>query len=302
MGVETVRMCRRVLPWITVAALLGGCGSGGNSPAIDPLDGLRQQADAALARYDQAVRAAGGAPFVPVGELTRQLGDWESANGVYKETLSAGLVEAASTLPAAPRSAGNIVWANGTSQSVPLISADEALAQLRAAGTGDCNGCPPLNVTGARLTTMTVPTTRGPATAPAWEYTLDGTTVRLARAAVDPSGIVRVSPPPWDADHPHEGLAIESATTATTSRELTVTFTGAPGPSSKPCGADYGAEAAESDLAVVVIVIEYRHAEDEACLAIGARRSTTVELSRPLGERAVLEVKQGLPVELTITG
>ncbi|MET7965434.1 hypothetical protein [Micromonospora sp. NPDC005305] len=185
---------------------------------------------------------------------------------------------------------------------MPLISADRALAQLRAEGTGDCSGCAPLKLTGARLTTMTVPTSRGPATAPAWEYTLDGTAVRLARVAVDPSAIVRVTPPPWDADHPHEGLAIESATTTTASSELTVTFTGAPGPSSKPCGADYSAEAVESDLAVVVIVIEYRHAKDEACPAIGAQRSATLELSRPLGERAVLEVTQGLPVELTITG
>ncbi|MET8832799.1 hypothetical protein ABZV78_02630 [Micromonospora sp. NPDC004540] len=291
------------LPWITVAALLVSCGSAGNSPAVDPLDGLRQQAGGTLTRYDQAVRAAGGARFVPVGELTRQLGDWEPANGSYKESLSAGRVEAASTLPGAPQPAvGTIVWTNGTRHDVPLISADGALAQLGAAGTGDCSGCAPLKLTGARLTTMTVPTTRGPATAPAWEYTLDGTTVRLARVAVDPSAIVRVTPPPRDADHPPAGLAIESATTTTASSELTVTFTGRPDPSSKPCGADYSAEAVESDLAVVVIVIEYRHAKDEACLDIGAQRSATLKLSRPLGERAVLEVTQGLPAELTITG
>ncbi|MFI6328545.1 hypothetical protein ACIBBG_09670 [Micromonospora chersina] len=51
-----------------------------------------------------------------------------------------------------------------------------------------------------------------------------------------------------------------------------------------------------------MIVIEYRHAKDEACGDIGAQRSTTLKLSRPLGERAVLEVTQGLPVKLTITG
>ncbi|MGW5666668.1 hypothetical protein [Micromonospora sp. NPDC003776] len=293
---------RRVLPLITVAALLGGCGSAASSRAGDSLDGLREQAGGALARYDEAFRAAGGAPFVPVGELTRQLGGWEPANGVYKETLSAGLVEAASTLPRVPESVGNIAWANGTRQDVRLIPADASLVQLRAAGTGHCSGCAPLKVTGARLTTMTLQTTRGLATVPAWEFTLDATAVRLARAAVDPSAIVRVTPPPWDADHPHEGLAIESATTTTTSQELTVAFTGAPGPSSKPCGADYGTEAVESDLAVVVIVIEYRHAEDEACSAGGVQRSATVELSRPLGDRAVLEVKQGLPVGLTISG
>ncbi|MFE9693614.1 hypothetical protein [Micromonospora sp. NPDC005806] len=291
----------RWLPWVTAAALLGGCGSAGGSPAGDDLDRLRQQARAALDRYDQAVREAGDtARFVPVGELTRQLGDWEPANGIYKASLGAGRVEAIGALPAAPTPTGNLVWANGTKQSVPLISADEALAQLRQAGAGECGDCAPLRVTGARLTTMRISTTRGAATVPAWEYTLDGSAVRLARPAVAASSAVQVTPPSWDPYQPSGGLAIESATTTTTGRELTVTFTGAPDPGSRPCGADYRTEPVESDLAVVVIVIEHRHADNESCADVGARRSATVELARPLGERAVLEVQQGLPVPLTI--
>jgi hypothetical protein len=34
---------------------------------------------------------------------------------------------------------------------------------------------------------------------------------------------------------------------------------------------------------------------------LGARRTTTVGLAQPLGERAVLEVQQGMPVPVTIT-
>ncbi|MBM0255504.1 hypothetical protein [Micromonospora sp. 4G55] len=51
-----------------------------------------------------------------------------------------------------------------------------------------------------------------------------------------------------------------------------------------------------------MIVIEHRHAGDEACGDIRARRSATVDLAQPLGERAVLEVQQRPPVALTITG
>ncbi|MEU5786778.1 hypothetical protein ABZ754_03485 [Micromonospora purpureochromogenes] len=51
-----------------------------------------------------------------------------------------------------------------------------------------------------------------------------------------------------------------------------------------------------------MIVIEQRAAGDEGCGNVGARRSATVDLARPPGERAVLEVRQGLPVALTITG
>ncbi|GAA4580158.1 hypothetical protein GCM10023176_59180 [Micromonospora coerulea] len=291
------------MPWVIAAAVLAGCGTAVSGPAADEVDGLRQQAAGPLARYEAAVRAVGGPPkFVPVGDLTSQIGDWEPANGDHKQGLGAGRIEAAATLPGRPESSGKVGWADGSSEDMPLVSADAALAQMREAHPGECADCAPLIVTGARLTTMTIQTTRGTVTAPAWEFTLRGTAVRLARLAVDPATVVRVTPPPWDDDHPHAGLAIESAATTTTGRELTVTFTGSPGPRSEPCGADYGAEAAESDRAVVVIVIPYPHGGDEACLAIGAERTATVELGRPLGERAVLEVQQGLPVPLTVTG
>ncbi|MBM0224823.1 hypothetical protein [Micromonospora sp. ATA51] len=51
-----------------------------------------------------------------------------------------------------------------------------------------------------------------------------------------------------------------------------------------------------------MIVIGHRQAGDAACGDVGARRTTTVDLAQPLGERAVLEVRQGMPVALTVTG
>jgi hypothetical protein len=283
--------------WIAAVAVLGGCGPGGDDPGR-----LRQQARDALVRYDKAVLDAGGPQsFVPVGDLTGQLGDWEPTNGDNKQALQSGRVVAATALPAAPQPAGKVVWDNGAVQTISLISADEALQQLAAAGAGRCPECVPLEVTGARLTTARIQTTRGPATAPAWEYTLRETAVRVTRVAVAGSAAVKITPPSWDPYNPPGGLAIESATTTTPGRQLTVAFTGAPGPGSQPCGADYSAEAVESGYAVVVIVIARPHAANETCPAIGARRTTTVDLAQPLGERAVLEVQQGLPVPLTIT-
>jgi hypothetical protein len=297
---------RRWMLWIALVSVLAGCGQAGEGaagiPAGDDLDRLRQQARDALARYDKAVADGGSPRFVPVGELTGMRGDWEPANGDNnKAALGAGRVVAATTLPAAPNPTGEVVWANGARQTFPLISADQALNLLTAAGTADCPNCTMLEVTGARLTTIRIQTTRGPATAPAWEYSLKGTAVRVSRVAVAGSAIVTLTPPSWDPYNPPGGLHIDSATTTTPGSQLTVTFTGSPRPASQPCGADYGAEAVESANAVVVIVIEHPHAGDEACLAIGAPRTTTVDLAAPLGERAVLEVQQGLPVPLTIT-
>jgi hypothetical protein len=115
------------------------------------------------------------------------------------------------------------------------------------------------------------------------------------------SGPVTVTPPSWNPYHAPGGIPVESATTTVGSKQLTVAFIGAPGPATQPCGADYTGEAVESDNAVVVIVIVHPHAAGESCTDLGARRSTTVHLARPLGERAVLEVQQGLPVPVTIS-
>jgi hypothetical protein len=287
--------------WIAMVAVLAGCGSGGLSPRDDDRDRLQSQARDALARYGRAVLDAGDRQlFVPVGDLTGQLGDWEPTNEDDKLALLSGQIVAAGALPAAPRRTGDVVWEGGKGRPFPLISADEALNQVAAAAE-DCGECVPLQVTGARLTTVRIQTTRGPATAPAWEFKLKGTAVRVTRVAVASSSTVTVTPPSRDPFGPTGGIAVESATTTTSGRQLSVAFTGAPGPGTEPCGADYSAQAVESAHAVAVIVIERRHAAEEDCDALGARRTAAVELTQPLGERAVLEVQQGLPVALTIT-
>jgi hypothetical protein len=105
--------------------------------------------------------------------------------------------------------------------------------------------------------------------------------------------------------NPPSGLSIERATTTAGSPRLEVSFTGSPGTGDQACGADYSGEAVESEQAVVVIVIAHNSAPPlppgPACNAMGAPRTATVDLARPLGERAVLEVTQGMPVGVTIT-
>jgi hypothetical protein len=125
---------RRWLLWITVVVTLGGCGIG---TAGENLDRLHQQARDALARYDKAVQEAGGATsFVPVGEVTGQIGDWEPQNGQNKAALLDGRVVVTTELPTAPQEEGEVVWDSGATQTIPLISAAEAIRELprRAAG------------------------------------------------------------------------------------------------------------------------------------------------------------------------
>ena len=128
---------------------------------------------------------------------------------------------------------------------------------------------------------------------------MQGTAVRLTRVAI--ADAITVVPPPLDPNEMPAGLAIESASGTAAGRVLTVAFVGAPLPGDQACGEDYTAEAVESDLALVVIVTRHPHAVVGACTAVGARRTATVELAAPLGERAVLEVQQGLPVPVDVT-
>jgi hypothetical protein len=194
---------------------------------------------------------------------------------------------------------GEVRWQDGTTAPVHLTSAQQAVAAIRAGSPEPCSECSPLRITTARLANGPIETSRGPATAPVWEFTLQGTAVKVTRVAIaDP---ITVKPPPWDPNHSPVGLAIESASGTVGGRELTVAFVGAPRPGDQPCGEDYTAEGVESDLAVVVIVTRHPHAGMGSCTAEGAPRTATVELAAPLGQRAVLDAQQGLPVAVVLT-
>jgi hypothetical protein len=287
-----------MLAAVVLAILAAGCGFGFGPAAVDS-DGsrLQEQARAALDRWSTAIAASGGSDFVPVGELVGQIGDWEDANGDNKAALMSGLVEAAVTLPGDTPPDGQIGWSDGTSESVALVPAAGALAGIRAIG-GSCDGCPALRVTGARLTTASVRTSRGPATVPVWAFTVDGTAVQITRIAI--ANMVTVVPPPWDPNNAPVGLSIDSAKGTVDGRDLVVTFIGAPGPASEGCGADYTAEAIESDTAIVIVVHEHPNPGGGACSLVGATRTASVTLASPLGKRTVLEIKQGLPVPVVL--
>jgi hypothetical protein len=156
-----------------------------------------------------------------------------------------------------------------------------------------------LQVTAAELVQRPVQTSRGPAQAPFWAFTVRGTTVKVTRLAVRPEQIVRATPSPWDANEPPHGYTITAATIGSDGVTLTVSFVGVPGPASQPCGADYTAEPVESDTAVVVIVREQGAEGLQSCSAIGASRTAVATLSRPLGARAVLEIVDGGAVPVT---
>ena len=292
---------------LTVAAVLGACSSpvfapsSGGVPTITatPGDRIQGQANDALARWRAAVEESGGASITFTGELTSQIGDWEEPVGNNnKPALMAGLIEPRTSLSSERPGRGKVKWVDGKEQDVNVLSAAAALEELvDAADPANCGSdCTPLVVTEASLATSLVQTSIGPAEAPTWVFTLEGTAVRVTRVAVDDS--VTVDPPPWNAEDPPVGISIDAAIGTADSSRFEALFVGAVAGKDKKCGADYTAKAVESELAVVVIVIEDPNRGGGACPAVGKGRSAIVTLEAPLGDRTVLEVRQGLPVTL----
>jgi hypothetical protein len=251
-----------------------------------------------LGAWADAVQAAGSPDRVtPVGELTGQVGAWEpELADHHARALAAGAVATEMPLPEDAPAEGEVTWPDGTTTAVPLLQPQQAVMAMGATTTPSCGDCTFVLVTGARLTTGPIETTRGPAMAPIWEFTVRDSAVRLTRVAIGNA----IEPAPAEGD-PELGLAIDAASGSATGTELTVAFVGAPRPGSEPCGEDYTGEAIESDLAVVVIVTRHpRLGAVEECPAVGARRTTTATLAAPLGDRAVLDVRTGAAVPLVV--
>ena len=282
-------------PALVAAMTLTGCIAAPG--ATDPAP-ARQRAQAVLAAWADAATAAGEhAAVTPVGELTSQIGDWEEAvSDNNKRALMAGLIASDRLLSEEAPPDGDVVWQDGTTTKVPLMSAQQAIIAMESTTEAPCLDCAMLLVTDAQLTSGPIQTTRGPATAPIWEFTVEGTAVKVRRVAIANPVVVAPDEGGWGL-----GLAIESASGSVDGSDLTVAFTGSPDPGNMACGEDYTAEAVESDLAVVVIVTHHpRVGLGEACTAVGARRTATATLAAPLGDRVVLDLQQGTPVSLVL--
>jgi len=294
---------------VVLVVMLSSCiGTHGPVSSLTEAEKLHAQAQAALTRWADAVAAAHtDQAVVLVGDLTAQVGDWELAVGDNnKPALMDGLVETAVNLPAATGGDGTISWQDGTTTSVPVVSAEQAVSGIRAdAPAKDCPDCVPLQITGARLRSGPATTSRGSAMVPMWEFTLQGTAVMVTRVAIADPAMVTLPPwsqPPWgDSGDAPVGISIDSATTTAGGHELTVRFVGVPLPAGQPCGADYTTEPVESSLAVVVIVTAHPHGAAGACDAVGAYRTASVTLASPLGVRTLLEVAMGRPVPVRPT-
>ncbi|MGX5207166.1 hypothetical protein ACWKT3_00370 [Streptomyces violaceus] len=291
---RTVRLLA-VLALCTVGAgAAAGCGNAeadngdaearSTEPAPQLGDRARQVADAWDGSKAAEAWHEGYYPMQSVVQLPE--------NGLHSEAdrraYETGNFDLRGKLPSAPHKSGHVRWKSGSPLTTPLMEAEKAYKTLDR----DSSPGPRLTVTGARLGEMTVVTTRGPATVPAWLFTLEGYASPLKRAAVSPSKLpappikpLRQEEVPTDVLAPLGGLT----EVAKDSRSITVVATHG----SCDDGPTVGVLETSGS---VVLSASAADSKDGNCSSEMRGEKVPVKLDRPVGKRMVLDAFTGRPV------
>jgi hypothetical protein len=203
--------------------------------------------------------------------------------GADQRAFDEGRITLSEPLPGGTRD-GRIRWENGESRTATVISAEAAFDQVSGASGGDV---PTLNVSGVELGDMRLRTSQGPADVPAWLFSIDGYDTPLRIAAVTPP---QPSPQaPVDAiDDPGPPQPLEGLLSVADDG-MSVTVLAGHG------ACDDGAEVdvLETDDSLVFAGSVINGSENVPCTAQLLTEEITVELERPVGERAMLDAFNG---------
>ncbi|MER7460044.1 hypothetical protein [Micromonospora sp. NPDC126480] len=254
--------------------------------------------------------------YVPLQEPTVLVGD-PDFNPATLTAFQAGWYRDQIPLPPARPADGTIRFPDGT-LAVPLVSAAEAYRQLDQGDPPPCKGrpkdpgtpppaqpsgpdgtvssdpqttCVPLTVTAVELGDVPVRTSRGEARVPAWIFTVDELSARVARLAVAPTAVGAAPEPSAPAAPAPDTVVGAQDLRAVDGATLTVRL---------------GIGACDTDVTPLVY-----ERDDVVVVGGGVTRSTgvcteqlvlepvTVRLAAPLGDRPALDVLTGVPLRLT---
>jgi hypothetical protein len=233
---------------------------------------------------DQAWREG----FVPLAGL-EVVPRWERVPAWAALSLHNGAWDLGAELPAGSPARMPLHWPDGAVSEVPLITAATAYARLGKPADfidEECprKGCRRLRMTGVELGEAALTTSRGTIRVPAWHFTAKGVKERFVVVAVDPSA---TTPRPRAAKGGREEVRAFDPMPGDP-HELLVTY------GYGSCDHVHGTRAYESDDVVVVDVDE--EGSGGMCNLMLLLGRATVTLTRPLGDRVVLDSGSGLPV------
>ncbi|MFI7407334.1 hypothetical protein ACIBU0_01460 [Streptomyces sp. NPDC049627] len=278
----------RTVQLLTALGLLAaGCGAGAaDSGGTEPAPDTRPRALKVAKAWDGS-RAAEiwRTGYYPMADAV-QLPEDAFHNEADKEAYLTENFVLRGDLPDTPRKDGKVTWRDGGSLTLPLMGAKEAYDGL---GHDGGHG-PHLTVTGAKLGETTLATSRGPATVPAWLFTLKGYDTPLKRVALIPSKAPK-SPIGPARDTPTDDLWDLGPLVDVADDGRSVTLQAHHG----ACDDGPGVDVLETDGSVVLSGY-IRGSNDGPCTANLLAEKVTVELDRPLGDRILLDAFTGRPV------
>ncbi|WP_107097894.1 hypothetical protein [Streptomyces atriruber] len=268
-----------------LVAAASGCGKEEAAPADGTDDALAGRARQVAEAWDgSASAAAWRTGYHPTGEAV-QLPRGGLRGRADEQAFEDGRFVLRGELPGAGPGDGRVAWHGGKTLKRPLVGADESYGSLaRSRGAGK----PQLTVTGVELGEMRLATSRGPATVPAWLFTLDGYASPLRQAAVLPSKPPR---PPIGRAQGIPGLPLDRLVrTAADGRSVTViALHGA-------CDDGAVVDARETTGSVVLAAAVKDRQEGGLCTDQAKMQQVTVALDRPVGDRVLLDAHTGRPV------
>jgi hypothetical protein len=198
-------------------------------------------------------------------------------------------------LPTAPLT-GKVRWPGGATATVRLLTAAQAYRTIATHQSCQGQPCPPpLVVTSAKPDTVSVGTSRGSATVPAWTFTVRSLASPITVAALAPGSYqtqpdqLRGLPSGGPNGFNGAGLGPVSAD----GRQIRVVF------GKSPCDTRSGALVYETSSVVVVGSWTYNPHPDGGCIASLIMESVPKTLARPLGDRVVLSVSDGRPLTVS---
>jgi hypothetical protein len=294
----------RTVAFLVTALVVAACGAQRAAPPVTghvPPSAAGQNGPAAFvtrarqvtAQWDRSQVARvwrTGLVLMDASDLTAVPSNAGFSSQGEKLAFVSGQFRLAAVLPAGPLP-GIVRWADGTTLRLPSLTARAAFADLATERPCGPYPCGQLTVTGAEPGVLTVRTSRGLASVPAWRFTVAGLGWKVSEVAVARSSLVVV--PGYGPSPPAGGNTPGvSAVTAVSGdgRVLTLGFIGS------ACDAAWGGYRYQSGGTVVVGSWERPSAGNAPCPAVGVFRTARVTLARPLGTRVVLDVASGLPL------
>lgn len=291
----------RVTSVLFAALLAAGCGSGApDDPADGPADGLTALFQRRAQRVDDAWTRDGlverwRSSLVAAQGLTTEP-DWTPRPNL-KAAFGNGWVRTATALPTTPGN-GTVTYDDGTSVPVGTLDAQTAYDAMVNPRSGPCPrpeggaGCDWVTITSARRVTTSLLTARGPATVPAWSFSVQGLRAPLVRVAVEAVEVGDLEPadlPPSPADGRRVLLTGQDVVGHTPS-SLTVTL------GSGACDTDLTEHVLETDDLVVVGGTALGPPPGQACNSMLRLQEVTVPLTAELGDRPVVDAASGRPL------